>query len=253
IYFRRALFPTAFNLVAQTLWAWAPYFLEPAIMAFLVKVSGVFAVLGSLFIFRDESKLLGSRFFWSGLAFCLLGFVGMAFLGHEIPSGSTLVGIVVIVSCGAFFAWYGVAVRWAMGGVDARISFGIISVYTSLGTIGLMFLFGEPGRMMDMSVNRMLVLALSAVLGIATAHVLFYIAIERIGVAISTGCQLLSPFGTAVGSFFIFHEVLTSGQWLSGSILLAGCGLLLWSQESVHRYRQRERDSQMFISGAKDS
>ncbi|MFH1742221.1 MAG: hypothetical protein ABIH23_24720, partial [bacterium] len=30
IYFRRALVPTAFNLVAQTLWAWAPYFLEPA-------------------------------------------------------------------------------------------------------------------------------------------------------------------------------------------------------------------------------
>ncbi|HPA47221.1 MAG TPA: DMT family transporter [bacterium] len=236
IYFRRALVPTVFNLAAQSLWAWSPYFLEPALMAFLAKVSGVFAVLCSFLVFRDESKLLGSGVFWTGLLFCFLGFLGMTFLGPEIPRGTTLVGIIIILFCGVFFSWYGIAVRWAMTGVDSRIAFAIISIYTSVGTVVLMALFGEPSRLFDMTQDRHVLLVVSALVGIAFAHVFFYIAIARIGVAITTGCQLLSPFLTAVGSFFIFHEVLTFGQWTSGAVLLAGCALLMWSQEKVHSY-----------------
>ena len=237
IYFRRALLPAVFSLATQSLWAWAPYFLEPAMMAFLSKVSSVFAVLCSFLVFPDESKLLGSGVFWTGLLLCLLGFLGMTFLGSTIPTGGALIGIVLLLFSGVFFAWYGIAVRWAMTGVDSRIAFAIISIYTSVGTIILMAFFGEPSRLLEMTPDRHVVLVLSALVGIAFAHVFFYIAIARIGVTITTGCQLLSPFLTAVGSFFIFHEVLTFGQWTSGAVLLAGCALLMWSQEKVHSYR----------------
>ena len=239
IYFRRALVPTAVNLAGQTLWAWAPYFLQPAMMAFLVRISSIFAVLGAFLVFRDEAKLGGSVAFWGGLVSCLLGFAGMTFLGREPPTGATLTGIIIILSCGVFWGWYGISVRWAMRGVDARVSFPIICIYTSVGTFALMLLLGEPTRLLEMRIDRLLLVALSSVVGIAMAHVFFYKAIERMGVAISTSCQLLSPFVTAVGSLFIFSEVLTLGQWGSGSILLAGCGLLLWSQRKLQLYRKK--------------
>ncbi len=234
VYLKWALLPSAINIAGQSLWAWSPYYLEPAMMTFLVRISSLSAILGSLLLFRDEARLFRSAFFWAGLGACLVGFLGLTFLGKEIPHGSTITGIILITICGVFWGYYGVTVRWAMEGVHVLISFPIICVYTSIGTFVLMLMFGEPSRLLDMHAHRLLLLALSAVIGIAVAHIFFYKAIERLGVSISTGCQLLSPFVTAMGSYYIFREILTLGQWSSGTILLAGCGLLLYAQQRLH-------------------
>ncbi len=244
VYLKRALLPAAINIIGQSLWAWSPYYLEPAMMTFLVRISSLSAILGTFVLFRDEAGLLRSAVFWTGLAACLVGFLGLTFLGKETPHGSTLTGVILITICGVFWGYYGVTVRWAMQGVHVLVSFPIICVYTSVGTLFLMLLFGEPSRLLDMQAHRLLLLALSAVIGIAVAHVFFYKSIERIGVAISTGAQLLSPFVTAVGSYYIFREILTFGQWVSGTIMLVGCGLLLYSQQRLRRHAHGSSEMQ---------
>ncbi len=55
-------------------------------------------------------------------------------------------------------------------------------------------------------------------------------SIRRLGVAVSSGVLQLHPFTTAVASFFIFREVLTAAQWVSGFVAVGGAVLMLGVQ-----------------------
>ena len=75
----------------------------------------------------------------------------------------------------------------------------------------------------DAQVN--IILIISAVTCISIAHVLYYIAIREIGVALSQTLQLLCPAGALGLSALIFHERLTHTQLWSAAILLLGAFL----------------------------
>ena len=66
-----------------------------------------------------------------------------------------------------------------------------------------------------------------AVLCITLAHVLYYVAIHEIGVALAQTLQLLCPIGALGLSALIFHERLTYAQLLSAAILLVGAFLAM--------------------------
>jgi len=78
---------------------------------------------------------------------------------------------------------------------------------------------------------------LSSVVGIALAHVLYYMAIERLGVAVSTGVIQLQPFTVSAVSIPMFGEVLTGWQWATGVLAVGGAMAMVWVQ---HRHRKRE-------------
>ncbi len=69
------------------------------------------------------------------------------------------------------------------------------------------------------------VLVISAVTCISLAHVLYYIAIREIGVALSQTLQLLSPVGAIALSAWIFGERLSAAQLWSAGVLLFGAFL----------------------------
>ena len=62
---------------------------------------------------------------------------------------------------------------------------------------------------------------------ITLAHVLYYVAIHEIGVALAQSLQLLCPVGALALSAFIFHERLTVAQLISAGILLIGAFLAM--------------------------
>lgn len=226
----RALAPTCFNVVAQVLWAWIPYFLDATLMGFLVRISVVFSIGGGFLLFPDERRLAGHPIFWLGVIASGLGFGLMSFGGGEVRGSATLVGILLVLSCGAFYGLYAVAVRYSLEGSRPWVAFPVISIYTSIALFLLMFVFGDPRRLFDLSMGWVGFLLLSAAIGIASAHTLFYMAIERLGVAISSSTQLVSPFLTFLWAFLFLGERLTSLEWVGGSILLGGGMLLVWSQ-----------------------
>ncbi len=78
-----------------------------------------------------------------------------------------------------------------------------------------------------------MLLLLSAVIGIALGHVLYYMSIARLGVAVSTGILQLHPFVVAVASLFLFAEMLTTAQWISGSVAIAGAMVMLTAQKRL--------------------
>ena len=78
-----------------------------------------------------------------------------------------------------------------------------------------------------------LILAVSAVSCITVAHVLYYVAIQEIGVALAQTLQLLCPLGALLLSGLIFHERLTRAQLISAAILLIGAFLAMQTKPAA--------------------
>lgn len=237
VIFRRALLPAFINLGGQILWAWAPYFVEPGLLSFTVRLSALWSVIASFFFFADERVLIRSKRFWFGLTFSIIGFIFIITGGEALPHGAKLTGILIAVVCSVFWAFYGITVRRNMKGIDSRLAFTVICMYTSIGTLFFMFLFGDYQAVFTLPPNIILLILISSIMGIAIAHVLFYVAMQSIGVAIASTFNLLSAFITAVFSFFLFQEVLNMVQWNAGLLLVLGAILLLWAQERVKAYQ----------------
>ncbi len=230
---RLALVPSFVNLFGQTFFAMTPYYLEPALMMFLGRISILFAVGMSLILFIDERALVRSKIFWAGAIVCLGGFIGMNVLSESLYSSVTMTGLIILLCFAFFMAMYGVSVRYWMQGIDPWISFPVICIYTSIGLFIMMWMFGEPARLLDLSSGRLTVLAISAVIGIALGHTFYYYSLEHIGVSICAGVSLVTPFLTAIGSYFIFQEVLSFGQWVSGTLIFFGAMCLLSAQRHL--------------------
>ena len=90
-----------------------------------------------------------------------------------------------------------------------------------------------------LSLPPRLLLLLSAVIGIALGHVLYYMSIARLGVAVSAGVLQLHPFMVGVASLLLFGEVLTMAQWISGGVAILGAMMMLSVQGGVKRVRGR--------------
>ena len=217
-----ALIPAFFNFTQQIAWAWSPYFIDPGLIGFLIKSTVVWSMAGSFIIFVDERYLMRRKMFWAGLVLALLGFWGLSYYGNDISLSGTFFGVILVLISSILMASYGLTVKKYFNETNAVISFSVIAFYTAIGTIALMFLLGEPGKVCQIPIQIILLIALSAFVGINMAHILFYIALKYIGVTISYSVSLFSAFFTAILSYFIFEEKLTVFQWLSGTLIIIG-------------------------------
>lgn len=234
---RLAIVPAAINGVAQVMYASAPYYIGAGFAAFLVRVSVVSSMCGAFIMFSDERILLRSMKFWVGLALVVLGSCGTIYYSNEKFNGGAFIGIVCGAASGLLYGFYSVAVRYYMRGIPSLTAFAVICLYTAAGLIVPMVIFGrERGLVVrHLSGFAWSMLGLSAFLGIAMGHVLYYAAINRLGVAVSNGILQVAPFLTAIGSLILFGEQLTVGQWICGAILFVGAVLLLAAEQARHR------------------
>jgi drug/metabolite transporter (DMT)-like permease len=74
---------------------------------------------------------------------------------------------------------------------------------------------------------------ISGVLSIALSHVLYYVAIRRIGATIPSLVLLVQPFIIYGISSIVFIESLSPWQWVFGLILLCGAALGILAQRDV--------------------
>ena len=231
-----ALIPTLVNVIGQTLWAWSPYFLEANMMAFMGRTSVVWAILGAFLVFPEERRIARSPEFWIGLVLAFGGFVLMSLLGADAQAdsgtGNSVFGIVLMGVCAVCWGMYGVTVRYVIGDRHPLFVFGVIGGYTSIALL-LMGPLGEPSAIGRLTLFPLVVLIGSAVLGIAVAHGLYYVAIKRIGVAVTTLGLMMAPFITLAGSALILGERFSPGQWLGGVTLVIGSSLAVRAQQRL--------------------
>ena len=227
---RRAILPAGANVIMQSLWAAAFYYIDPAFMALLSKTSNLWIAAFALIFFPDERALLGSMRFWLGLGLCIIGVTGVLYFKGDFVATGTTTGVLISLGCSAMWGVYTVAVRAAFRNVDSRSGFSVISIYTVAGLAVAALLFGDVRRCATLGPRQWMVVIVSAVLCIALAHVFYYAAIKRIGATIPSLIILAQPFAVFAISHFAFGESMNLAQLLSGIILLIGAALSIWAQ-----------------------
>lgn len=229
---RAALPASLFNMGAQICFGLAPYFIDPGLMTFSLRVQIVFVTIGAVLLFPAERRTIRSWGFLTGIALVLLGTISVLLLKPGGLGKGSAVGVGLALGSGFLYAGYALSVRKHLRGINAMIAFAVVSQYTGIALLACMFVFGKDhgATVFAMSGKQIALLLLSAVIGIGVGHTLYYASINRLGLAVSAGVVQLQPITVSIGSMLLFQEQLTAVQWVFGVVAVCGAGMILWTQ-----------------------
>lgn len=232
---RRAIVPAGANIVMQSLWAAAFYYIGPAFMVLLMKTNILWIAGFSLLCFPEERPLLRSRRFWAGLSLAVTGVVGVLYFKVDTGEARTAAGVVIALATAFMWGVYTVSVRIAFRHIDSRAGFSVISIYTVAGLSAAAVVFGDVGQCVRLGAGQWAAVVVSGVLSIALAHVFYYAAMRRIGATIPALVILAQPGAVLAISHSVFGESMNIWQVLFGVLLLVGAGLAIWAQQHLRR------------------
>jgi drug/metabolite transporter (DMT)-like permease len=226
--FVACLWPCLPNVVHQVTQVVALFYVGPGVYAVFTRSSVIFTSLLALAFFPEERRIIRQWQFQAGTFLGLIGAFGVIwFQSNGQEKHIALPGLVIAFTATFCWALYGVLVKRPSAQLGSIRSFGLISFITSALLLPLTIAFGNIGTPFDVGLKVNLILIVSAVSCITLAHVLYYVAIREIGVALSQTLQLLCPLGALGLSAWIFHEHLSRAQVWSAAILLLGAFLAM--------------------------
>jgi len=232
---RRALVPGAANVIMQSLWAAAFYYIGPAFMVLLTKTN-IFWIAGfSLIFFPEERTLVKSKRFWAGLTLSAIGLIGVMVYKVDLAEAKAMSGIIIALAAAFMWGVYTVSARIAFREIDSRQGFSVISIYTVAGLALSALLFGGLEDCTHVGAWQWACIVISGVTAIAFAHTLYYAAMRRIGATIPALVILAQPLVVLGISNVVFGESLNGVQLLFGLVLLAGAALAIWAQQDLKR------------------
>jgi len=226
--FAICLIPCLPNVIHQITQVLALYYVGPGVYAIFTRSSVIFTALLALIFFPEERYVIRQWQFQIGTLLGLLGAFGVVWFQTGWQSGPIpLRGLMIAFTATFCWALYSVLVKRPSARLGPIRSFGVISLITSTFLLPLTLLFGNINTPLRVDANVNLILIISAVSCITLAHVLYYVAIQEIGVALAQTLQLLCPAGALGLSAWIFGERLTYPQLWSALILLLGAFLAM--------------------------
>ena len=243
--FVAAIIPGAINSISQIAFTNAHYKIDPGLLTFGLRAQMVVVAIGAAIMFPLERMAIRKPSFLAGLALVILGTAGTIAFDEGFGSQSNTVGVLLALGAGAGFACYALAVRKCMVGINSMYAFAAISQYTAGSMIVLMLIFGERSGAMvfKMPQTQVMWLLVSSVIGIGAGHVLYYISIARLGVAVSAGVIQLQPFVVAILSYIWFGDVLKLNQWVAGGMAVTGAVTMLAVQHvTMQKLKRSSRD-----------
>ncbi len=172
---KRALWPSVFNIVAQMCFGLAPYYIPPGLMTFSLRVQIVFVAIAAAILFLPERRVIRQGTFLLGLGVVLAGTSGTLLLDEQTRLWSTIkgllglgaaevpavvvdgvaasaaaaathdriVGVALAIASGLLYAGYALGVRWWLQGRNPFIAFSVVSQYTAVGLVALMLVFAR--------------------------------------------------------------------------------------------------------------
>ena len=228
------LAPCLPNVVHQITQVMALFYMGPGVYAIFTRSSVIFTALLALAFFPEERHIIRQWQFQAGTVLGLIGAFGVIWFQLSGQDRHiALPGLVIAFTATFCWALYGVLVKRPSAQLGSIRSFGLISFITSILLLPLMCAFGKIDTPLHAGTHVNLLLIVSAVSCITLAHVLFYVAIREIGVALAQTLQLLCPAGALALSAWIFGERLTQAQLLSAGVLLVGAFLAMRTKPTV--------------------
>ncbi len=232
---RRAIVPCIANILMQSLWAAAFYYIGPAFMVLLTKTNIIWIAGFSLIFFPEEKALIKSKHFLIGLTLSIIGLIGVMYYKVDLAEARTMTGIIVALAAAFMWGVYTVSVKIAFKDIDSRSGFSVISIYTVAGLAVSALLFGKVETAGQMGVWQWACVVISGITAIALAHTLYYSAIRHIGATIPAMVILAQPFTVLAISYVVFGESMNIFQLLFGIVLLIGSALAIWAQQHLKR------------------
>ena len=222
------LIPCLPNVIHQITQVIALFYMGPGVYTIFTRASVIFTALLALAFFPEERHVIRRWQFQAGTVLGLIGAFGVVWFQPGWESGHiALPGLFIAFTATFCWALYGILVKRPSAQLGSIRSFGLISLITSALLLPLTLAFGEIGIPLHVGAQVNLILIISAVSCITLAHVLYYVAIREIGVALAQTLQLLCPAGALGLSAWIYGERLTHAQLWSAAILLLGAFLAM--------------------------
>jgi drug/metabolite transporter (DMT)-like permease len=222
------LLPCLPNVVHQVTQVMALFYMGPGVYTIFTRASVIFTALLALAFFPEERRVIRQWQFQMGTGLGLIGAFGVIWFQPGWETGHIALPGLFIASTATFcWALYGILVKRPSAELGSIRSFGLISLITSALLLPLTFAFGSIGTPVHAGSHVNLILIISAVSCITLAHVLYYVAIREIGVALAQTLQLLCPAGAMGLSAWIYGERLSHAQIWSAAILLLGAFLAM--------------------------
>jgi drug/metabolite transporter (DMT)-like permease len=229
---RLCFLPCIPNVVHQVTQVMALFYIGPGVYTIFTRASVIFTALLALAFFPEERFVIRQWRFQLGTLLGLIGAFGVIWFQANAqprtPSGHiALPGLFIAFTATFCWALYGVLIKRPSAQLGSIRSFGIVSFITSGLLLPLTLVFGKISTPIHAGPQANLILILSAVICITLAHVLYYVAIQQIGVALAQTLQLICPAMAMALSAWIFHERLTHAQLWSAAVLLLGAFLAM--------------------------
>ena len=227
---RLCFLPCVPNVVHQVTQVMALFYIGPGVYTIFTRASVIFTALLALAFFPEERFVIRQWKFHIGTCLGLLGAFGVIWFQPNAISHDQHVALPgLLIAFTATFCWalYGVLIKRPSAQLGSIRSFGIVSFITSGLLLPLTLVFGKIGTPIHAGAQANLILILSAVICITLAHVLYYVAIQQIGVALAQTLQLICPAMAMALAAWIFHERLTHAQLWSAAVLLLGAFLAM--------------------------
>jgi drug/metabolite transporter (DMT)-like permease len=224
------LVPCLPNVVHQVTQVMALFYMGPGVYTIFIRSSVIFTALLALAFFPEERFVIRQWKFQAGTLLGLIGAFGVIWFQPNVQSHERHIALPgFLIAFAASFCWalYGVLIKRPSAQLGSIRSFGLVSFITSALLFPLTLAFGKIDAPLHAGADVNVILAISAVTCITLAHVLYYVAIHQIGVALAQTLQLLCPAGAMGLSAWIFHERLTHMQLWSAAILLVGAFLAM--------------------------
>jgi drug/metabolite transporter (DMT)-like permease len=227
---RLCLLPCLPNVVHQVTQVMALFYMGPGVYSIFTRASVIFTALLALAFFPEERVVVRQWRFQLGTLLGLIGAFGVIWFQANAKSQDRHIALPgLFIAFTATFCWalYGVLIKRPSALLGPIRSFGLISFITSALLFPLTLAFGRIDTPIHAGAHANLILIISAVTCITLAHVLYYVAIHEIGVALAQALQLLCPAIAMALSAWIFHERLTHAQVWSAGVLLLGAFLAM--------------------------
>ena len=197
-------------------------YISAGLTSVLVTVAPMITFIITVLIFKSEP------FSFKGLAGLLIGIVGLMLvvgINNILTGGSTLTGVLLIVSGFAVFGINGVIAPRLATGTDTLVS---TTYYVGMAVVimwVIAIIFEKPLES-DFSLNFILAEIYMGLVCFAAAFVVYYWLLNRAGAFFSSLSFYLVPIMGVISSYVILGEKVTTTQVIGMLIVFVGVYLI---------------------------
>ena len=217
----------ALNVVQQTTWTYGCYGTPATIAQLMGKLSVVFVFIFAFVLFREERNVIKSPLFLGGTLVSFLGVACVLEVRWEQLIPNVDVPMMLLWITAVCWAGYTVWARHLVLDVHPVPMFTVLSIFTTTGFGVLTFTVGDPAMIPVAGWRLSIIAFFSGLISIALAHTAFHYAQKRLGSALGSAFNLLTPLVTFGFAWFILpDETLSVYQIFGAALLLAGTAVI---------------------------